>query len=310
MFSYTTQADTRTINVQNVALLKAVSNVDPNAALGGGDITIVSDSALIADAGPLGTMADIAESLAQNGQISVYTVRKGDTVSKIAGMFDVSVNTIIWANNLSRNSILKEGQDLIILPVTGVKYTVKSGDRLDKIAKKYGGDVDEILKYNDIESASKLAIGDEIIIPGGKDYSEAKATPSALKRFNSFPEYVGYYIRPINGGRKTQDIHGYNGVDLAPDCKCSGVEPIYAAASGRVIVSKNSGWNSGYGTYIVISHANGTQTVYSHNARNIVFEGKEVVQGQVIGYVGSTGNSTGPHLHFEVRGARNPFSSR
>ena len=80
-----------------------------------------------------------------------------------------------------------------------------------------------------------------------------------------------------------------------------------AAASGEIIISKNSGWNGGYGKYIVIKHNNGTQTLYSHNENNIVYTGQYVIQGQIIGYVGSTGRSTGSHLHIEVRGAENPF---
>ena len=102
---------------------------------------------------------------------------------------------------------------------------------------------------------------------------------------------------------RTQGIHGYNAVDLAAGYG----SPIRAAAAGEVIVSKASGWNGGYGQYIVIRHANGAQTLYSHMMRNDVGVGSYVSQGQVIGGMGSTGKSTGTHLHFEVRGARNPF---
>lgn len=84
---------------------------------------------------------------------------------------------------------------------------------------------------------------------------------------------------------------------------------IRAAASGTVIVSRASGWNSGYGSYVVIDHGNGTQTLYAHMSRNVTVAGSTVTQGDVIGYVGSTGLSTGPHLHFEVRGAKNPFAA-
>jgi len=110
-------------------------------------------------------------------------------------------------------------------------------------------------------------------------------------------------MRPISGGQKSQGLHGYNGVDL----DTYGGAPIFAAANGKVIISKSSGWNGGYGKYVVISHGNGTQTLYAHNSQNIVYPGQNVVKGQVIGYIGSTGRSTGSHLHFEVRGAQNPF---
>lgn len=80
-----------------------------------------------------------------------------------------------------------------------------------------------------------------------------------------------------------------------------------AAADGVVIVSKNTGWNGGYGTYVVIAHDNGTQTLYAHMSRTIVYVGQRVKKGQMIGNLGSTGKSTGPHVHFEIRGAVNPF---
>jgi len=118
------------------------------------------------------------------------------------------------------------------------------------------------------------------------------------------PAYVGYYGHPIpSGARRTQGLHGYNGVDLgAPNGT-----PVVASAAGTVIISRQGGWNGGYGNYVVISHGNGTQTLYAHLSSNTVQTGDSVLQGQMIGYVGSTGRSTGAHLHIEVRGAKNPF---
>jgi murein DD-endopeptidase MepM/ murein hydrolase activator NlpD len=98
-------------------------------------------------------------------------------------------------------------------------------------------------------------------------------------------------------------LHGYNGVDIAAPVGTS----IFAAAEGTVIVAASSGWNSGYGNYVVISHPNGTQTVYGHASKVMVSVGEHVSKGQLIASVGSTGKSTGPHLHVEVRGAANPF---
>jgi len=110
-------------------------------------------------------------------------------------------------------------------------------------------------------------------------------------------------MRPIEGGRKSQKIHGYNAVDLANSCGT----PVMAAASGDVLIGRGTGWNSGYGHYIVLVHPNGTQTLYAHLSENIATEGWHVTQGQVIGYMGTTGKSTGCHVHFEIRGAKNPF---
>jgi len=299
----------KSINTQNMALLRAVVSIDPTTARGGGDITIIENTALLADSGPLGTLADTEEFVPTSSEISVYKVRKGDTLSGIAETFDVSVNTILWANNLNSKGIIREGQELIILPVNGVRHTIKKGDTLGTIAKNYGGDMDEILAFNGMTKDSILSIGNVLMIPGGVISNAPKRVASSLatNRFTGLPEYSGYYQRPLNGGRKTQGLHGYNGVDIAPNCKCSGVEPILASASGRIIISRTGGWNGGFGNYIVIAHTNGTQTLYGHNYSNIVREGAFVEQGQTIGFVGSTGNSTGPHLHFEIRGAKNPF---
>jgi murein DD-endopeptidase MepM/ murein hydrolase activator NlpD len=117
------------------------------------------------------------------------------------------------------------------------------------------------------------------------------------------PEAVGYFTHPLPGSRKTQNIHGFNGTDWgAPKGT-----PILAAASGKVIVAKYSGYSGGYGQYVVIEHDNGTQTLYAHASKVLVSVGDEVKQGETIALVGSTGRSTGNHLHFEVRGAMNPF---
>jgi murein DD-endopeptidase MepM/ murein hydrolase activator NlpD len=105
------------------------------------------------------------------------------------------------------------------------------------------------------------------------------------------------------GGVKTQGIHGHNAVDLANKLNT----PIVAAAAGTVIVAKQGGWNGGYGNYVVIDHHNGVQTLYAHmNSLNTTV-GSDVTQGQVIGFMGETGDATGVHVHFEVRGAVNPF---
>jgi len=251
----------------------------------------------------MGTMADISDNKPSPDQISLYVVRENDNLSQIAKMFNVSVNTIRWANDLSADEPIHTGQVLIILPITGIQYTIKKGDTIKSIAKKFSADADEILQYNDIATNQKLIEGDEIIIPSG-DYTEPTQTQtSPQKPKTSAPYYAGYYLRPIDGGRKSQGIHGYNAIDLADSCGT----PIMASASGDVIISRSSGWNAGYGNYIVISHPNGTQTLYGHLSKNYVSDGWHVTQGQIIGLMGTTGHSTGCHVHFEIRGAKNPF---
>ena len=272
------------------------------------DINIVSGEALLSENGPSGTVLEADKS--QNlGQISVYIVRQNDTLTSVGKMFGVSANTIVWANNLTSKT-LKVGQQLVILPVSGITHAVTKGETLQSIAKKYKGDLDEIVQFNDLDRNAPLALGQQIIIPDGE--SSVASTPSSsgstagnsrLIPGYSGPDDVGYYLRPIVGGRKTQGLHGYNAIDIATPVGT----PIMAAASGQVILARSSGWNGGYGSYIIISHYNGTQTVYGHMSDVEVTTGENVAQGQVIGLSGNTGKSTGPHVHFEIRGAKNPF---
>jgi murein DD-endopeptidase MepM/ murein hydrolase activator NlpD len=295
--------------------LQASTNIDPNPDKGLGDIQTSGGRALLAYGGPSGTTADVVGQ-AQSDRISVYVVRPGDTLSEIADMFGVSVNTIKWANNISSASDFHPGDTLVILPISGVERTVAKGDTLKSIAKKYGADENEIAQFNGLDPAEPLQIGSTLIIPGGEiaPVAAPKPQPSrTLVRGRSVQEpYLGgagaaqpgYYINPVPGAVLTQALHGWNGIDLG----AARGTPIRAAADGRVIIARaNGGWNGGYGNYVVITHDNGSQTLYSHMKSVATSGGQYVVAGQVIGYVGSTGQSTGPHLHFEVRGAANPF---
>ena len=303
MFGGDTKAPDRVPTSQNMSLLQAAINHDPNPSKGGGDITIVEGRALMPESGPLGTLADIDSVIPRSDQISVYVVREGDSLSQIANMFGVSVNTIVWANDIKRGNIIREGQTLVVLPVSGIRHTVTKGDTVQSVAVKYGADAHEIFDYNGLSDGALLIVGDEIIVPKGTITAKAYGGSGAsVARGTSGPLFIGYYLRPITGGMKSQGIHGYNAVDLAAPIGT----PILASATGEVIISRN-GWNGGYGNYIVIAHDNGTQTLYAHNNSNIVTPGQRVVQGQIIGYVGATGRVTGPHVHFEVRGAVNSF---
>jgi LysM repeat protein len=308
-------------NSQTVPLLQPAVNIDPNPAKGGGDITIVNGAALAADQGPAGTVAE-AQTLPASTQISVYTVRDGDTLSGIAAMFDVSVNTIIWANDI-KGRVIHPGDLLVILPVTGIKYSVAKGDTIASIAKKYKSDASEIASYNELSGDRSLVVGATIIIPNGEAPVSAASTASAAKPSASIssipktgttaklhdangPDYDYYYTWPLVGGVVTQGLHGYNAVDIGAPKNT----PILAAAAGTVIIAKNNdAWNGGYGNYIVVQHDNGTQTLYAHATSVLVSPGDSVAQGQTIGLVGKTGEATGYHLHFEVRGAENPFGN-
>lgn len=299
------------LNSQSITLLQAAVNFDPNPAKGGGEITIVDNVALLAETGLTGSIVEIKEKEKNSRQISIYEVREGDTLSQIAQMFDVSVNTIRWANDFE--GPISRGQTLIILPITGVKHIVKNGGTVADIAKIYEGDAREIALFNGISINQELKSGDEILVPNGaldeapkkeaKKTSGPSGSTSVAGSGSSSSIYSGSFVRPISGGYRSQGIHGYNGVDLAAPVGTK----IYAAAAGTVIISKSGGWNGGYGSYIVIKHGNGIQTLYAHNSQVDVVSGQRVAQGEVIGRVGNTGRSTGAHVHFEVRGAKNPF---
>lgn len=287
--------------------LRAALNVDPNPAKGGGDIAIsagVGGSALVAEIGPAGTAADIEVARPGADQISIYVVREGDTLSQIAELFGVTTNTIVWANDLSRGNVIRPGETLAILPVSGIRHTVVKGDTLASVVKKYKGDLAEVLEFNGLVEGAALAVGDVITIPYGVAPQAAPRVSTGVAASGSGgPSLSGYFLRPLVGGVKTQNTHGYNAVDIAAPTGTN----VLASAGGEVIISRTYGYNGGYGQYIVIKHDNGTQTLYAHLSENFVFAGARVVQGQVIGAVGNTGRSTGPHVHFEVRGARNPF---
>ncbi len=282
-----------------MTLLGGYLNTNP-VNIGGPVVAMVDGMTLSAKSENASTFIEGGSS--GTGQISTYVVEEGDTIGRIAEQFGVSVNTIRWANNLS-GSTLKIGQELAILPITGIRHIVKSGDTLASLAKKYKATQEDILGYNSLPSDAKLAIGQEIIIPDG-EMTSTSGVPSAAKKIASgLKEAVGYFLRPITGGKKSQHLHGHNGVDLAAPVGTL----IMAAADGTVTLSRTGGYNGGYGVYVVISHDNGTQTVYGHMKDNYVSVGQKVNQGDAIGTIGMTGNTSGPHVHFEIRGAKNPF---
>jgi len=281
-------------------------------------IQVSDELALVAPRNPIGVYADVS-----HDEIVVYTVKSGDSPTGIAKRFGITLNTLLWANDIRNASLIKVGDQLVILPVSGVKYQVKRGDTIESIAKKFkpkdeldiGSVVIDILQFNGLAVNEQLQIESIIIIPDGEmsipiPSSPISRPPTTPHRSIGLPEYIGYFLRPVIGGRNVRatknnphGLHGYNGVDLAVN---SG-SVLMASAEGIVIQAKSTGWNSGYGKYTVLSHPNGTQTLYAHLSSILVSVGQRVVQGATIGYVGSTGNSTGPHVHFEIRGAKNPF---
>ncbi len=283
--------------------MQAATNLDPNPASGGADLNIIDDKALVAESGVGGGFVEISNR--KNDQISVYQVKEGDTISQIADMFEVSVNTIKWANGLTRP--ITPGDSLVILPISGIKHTVKAGGTISDIAKKYNADAKEIALFNGLSVDSELTAGQVVIVPNVDLVIEETKKPSKSIAKSSATSGGGsssWMIKPINKGYRSQGIHGHNGIDFAAPVGT----PMYAAAGGTVLIAKSDGsWNGGYGNYVVIKHANGAQTLYAHMDTVDVVAGELISQGVQIGSVGNTGKSTGAHLHFEVRGAKNPF---
>lgn len=249
---------------------------------------------------------DSNETTVTRQEIIYYTVQNGDTVSTISRRFGITVNTILWANNLSAYSLIRAGDRLTILPSSGVLYTVKKGDTLARIAQTYGVELEKILDCNSL--GNNLAIGQKIIIPG------AKKIETAVAKSTSNTSYTGISVIkdlikaptskvsgnkmawPTVGHRITQYFSWrHNGVDIANKIGT----PIYAADSGTVIISQG-GYNGGYGNTIVIDHGGGKRTRYGHASKLLVKVGDKVEKGQTIMLMGSTGRSTGSHLHFEV----------
>ncbi|MBQ0163333.1 MAG: M23 family metallopeptidase [Treponema sp.] len=224
-----------------------------------------------------------------------YTVKSGDTISGISLKFHLkNISTIIAVNNIENVRSLNAGKKLVIPSVDGLYYKVKSGDSIEGVAKKYDVSVEDILDVNDLES-SVLAVGTNLFIPG------ARLDNSALRKamgdtFINPLKSVKYRLTSRCGWRADPftGVRQYHpGVDLA----ISQGTPIYAALSGKIVVA---GWSNLYGNYVIIDHGNGYQTLYGHMYKMLCTRGQEVTTGTKIGLVGTTGYSTGPHLHFTV----------
>lgn len=246
---------------------------------------------------------------------SVHVVQQGDTVGAIAKKYGISVNTILWANGLTARSLLRLGQELTVLPVSGVLHEVKRGETLSAIAKKYGGNVDKILAANLVKSPTAVQIGQKLVIPDGRPAVAPAPAPRPSAPAATPPRLgdVRDVFRPPEEAPPSRAVDGvelvwptvqkrinqyykwrHTGLDINGTLK----DATYAVDAGIVTYA---GWNkSGYGNMILIDHGNGMVTRYAHHSKHFVQAGDQVTKGQSIGMVGSTGRSTGPHLHFEI----------
>lgn len=255
-------------------------------------------------------------SVAPRTEIISYTVQTGDTLSSIASDFGISNNTLFWANNLNARSTIRPGKELIILPVSGVSHKVVSGDTLSRIAGKYDASEDDILDFNRLSDSSQIAVGDELIIPGGTIKSTPPSKPAVIGTAPTVPTTptntgsavgTGTMVWPTDLRVITQY---YGWAHTGIDIDCHFTHNNYAADAGVVTYA---GWKGGYGYTVEIDHGNGLYTRYGHHASLFVQSGQTVSRGQALGICGTTGRSTGTHLHFEVHAGnwgnyRNPLS--
>lgn len=243
----------------------------------------------------------------RNGTID-YKVLSGDTISTIADNFDLNVSTILWENNLTVYSVIRPGDNLRIPPTDGISHQIAKGDTLSSIASKYGVTVEAINEANKFGEGVKLAVGAKLFIPGGKRLAAPSSTAKAQTRYTGFSAISDLLTNPtgakpaagnkMNWPASCRYISQYfSWRHTATDIACKIGTPLYAADSGVVEVA---GWGTGYGNQIVIDHGGGKKTRYGHMSKFYVKKGDRVTKGQNIGLMGSTGWSTGPHVHFEV----------
>ncbi len=288
----------------NTISLENIQNIDISTSSSYGiDVVPVTVDLLLGD-----EIVQLTDS--NNGDIVEYEVLIGDTLSTIANKYNISVDTILWANDLNSKSSIKVGQKLVILPVSGLSYKVKNGDTVSGLATKFNVSERDIVDFNKTND-NRLVIGESIIIPGARLKNQVQISVNTNTNTNSTIKIASgngdssSMAKPIGGGAiKTQGIHGHNGIDFGAPIGTQ----VYSALNGVVtLVRGGDGWNGGYGNYMVIKHSNGVQTLYAHLDSIEVSQGQTTARGQSIAKSGNTGQSTGPHLHFEVRGARNPF---
>jgi murein DD-endopeptidase MepM/ murein hydrolase activator NlpD len=252
----------------------------------------------------------------RRGEIIVHVVEEGETISNIAELYSLNQDTIFWENNLTASSTISPGDELNILPIDGVRHRVSRGETVFSIGRRYGltdSQIQAIVDYpfNDFlnDETFELAIGQQIMVPGGTPPRRIPTRPTTPTTPTEFAPVAasgtGQFVWPTSGGIS----QGYSFYHRALDISNRGGGPILAADSGTVVAS---GWDSsGYGNRIVIDHGNGFVTLYAHLSVLQVSPGQRVNRGAVIGQMGSTGRSTGVHLHFEIRQGgvyHNPFN--
>jgi murein DD-endopeptidase MepM/ murein hydrolase activator NlpD len=233
--------------------------------------------------------------------VVTYTVQAGDTVESIADIFRLEPETVMWANPAVEDApdLLRIGQELEILPVDGAYHQVRESDTLESIASRYEVEPEAIRDcvYNGLEPPNYvIEEGSWLVVPGGEKPYVVRYVTSYTGPIPEGARGSGHLDWPVLGAITQGYWYGHRAIDIG-------------APTGSAVLAADGGYVSfagrtdvGYGNLVVIDHANGgLVTYYAHLSMIYVYEGQAVERGDVIGAVGSTGWSTGPHLHFEVR---------
>jgi murein DD-endopeptidase MepM/ murein hydrolase activator NlpD len=225
---------------------------------------------------------------------ATYTVQRGDTISGLSVCFGLkNISTLIAANSTSNVREIYSGQKLKVPSLDDLNYTLAQSDTLAALSVRYNIAVEDLLDVNDLASDTLMA-GQVIFVPGAE--LDSTALRKALGELFASPvrgsyrltSGFGYRADPFTGVKQH-----HNGLDMAAPLGT----PVRSTMSGRVVTTA---WSNIYGNYIIINHGNGYQTLYGHLSKIQVQKDQAVNQGTQIGLVGSTGYSTGPHLHFTV----------
>ena len=277
---------------------------EANLALPSFHLNLIQGDGLEAVAPPFNISGRVLGSwgMEKEKEIREYIVKSGDTLSSIAASFEISLNTLLWANDLNEKSTINPNQKLIILPVSGILHIVREKDTLSELAEIYQAELEDIIEFNEIPDEGRIYAADTLIVPGGK-------MPKAVNvKYVKVPLASSFFICPIPSPCCiSQGLHWYNAIDFS-NRRCG--DPVFAAAGGTV---QRTGYTRRGGIFVRITHPNGVITYYGHLANIAVSSGQKVLQGQIVGYVGHTGYTIpsdyrGCHLHFDVIFAENPFA--
>lgn len=277
-------------------------------ALSESDMVVASDASYILAPADIATNKSPKESTTPSSRTSylAYQVLGGETLSFIGAKFNVTSSSILWANpDIKDANLLKPGANILVPPRDGMTVIVEKGQSLDNLVKKYSGNFEGTLAANSIADGTTIFAGQRILISSGKPAKTptpqvAKNSTGKVKGTKSSPTgltvAVGTFIWPTQGNVCNTRHRGYYAIDIC----AGGASPAIVASDGGVVSQASYGWNYGYGNTVLINHGNGFQTRYAHLRSLSVSAGQRVSRGQQVGWMGTTGNSTGVHLHFEI----------